>query len=427
MTDVMPPQIAQPQVTVKPVKAVGKTPEVAQESESNQGFSNVLKERMQPEKEAGNKVGDKPPVETAAPQKTERATTDDTADGKPLPLSGNAEENLVATLMMETAEQPPSEKELDTKPDTTAIQTDQTDNIGIIIPDSNALATAVADTGSVKPSKDAAASVTDAVAAARQGPWPTAGARAQLPEPTHTVVAQAVKDAITDRDAALLTAQTQERLGADVRVFAAGAAMTGQPRAPGFEALLDRAMPAVQHSQPTSTLPQGLQALLPQDTTTATARPVLPTTTVETPFRQSGWDQALGDRVLWAANQKLQSAEIKLNPPQLGPIEVRVQMHHDQAQVSFTAQHASVRDALEAAAPRLREMFSANGFNLVDVNVSQHSFAEQQRQAAQGFGNSSGGGQGGRGDGDDATISIAPQQELSRPGGSFRNGIDLFA
>src|SRR5690606_14335081 len=110
----------------------------------------------------------------------------------------------------------------------------------------------------------------------------------------------------------------------------------------------------------------------PQD---PAARPALPSTAIDMPLRQAGWDQALGDRVVWMVNQKFQGAEIKLNPPQLGPIEVRIQMHHDQAQVSFTAQHGAVRDALEAALPRLREMFAANGLGLGDVNVSQQSFA----------------------------------------------------
>jgi len=101
---------------------------------------------------------------------------------------------------------------------------------------------------------------------------------------------------------------------------------------------------------------------------------------VNTPLGQAGWDQALGERIQWLASQKIQGAQVKLNPAHLGPMEVRIHVHHDQASVQFTAQHAVVREALEAALPRLREMFNASGVQLLNVNVSSgQSFAEQQQ------------------------------------------------
>ncbi|HEB98705.1 MAG TPA: hypothetical protein ENJ05_04295, partial [Thiotrichales bacterium] len=54
------------------------------------------------------------------------------------------------------------------------------------------------------------------------------------------------------------------------------------------------------------------------------------------PLQQPGWDNALGERVVWMVGQRLQSAEIKLNPPQLGPIEVRVSLNHDQSQAQVS-------------------------------------------------------------------------------------------
>jgi flagellar hook-length control protein FliK len=116
--------------------------------------------------------------------------------------------------------------------------------------------------------------------------------------------------------------------------------------------------------------------------------------------------------------------ELKLNPAHLGPIEVRVQMQNDQAQVSFVAQHGPVRDALEAALPRLREMFTAKGFNLVDVNVSQHSFAEQQRHARTAGGS---GGQSGFDAQNDVDLGDVAQADRGRPGRLPQGGVDLFA
>ncbi len=110
----------------------------------------------------------------------------------------------------------------------------------------------------------------------------------------------------------------------------------------------------------------------------------LPTIALGTPLNQGNWDQALGERIQWMAGQKLQGAQIRLNPANLGPMEVRIQVQNEQASIQFTSAHGVVREALEAALPRLREMFDASGVELVNVDVSGQSFAEQQRSAGEG-------------------------------------------
>jgi flagellar hook-length control protein FliK len=101
------------------------------------------------------------------------------------------------------------------------------------------------------------------------------------------------------------------------------------------------------------------------------------------PVAHPGWDQALGQRVQWLVSQQLQGAELRITPPHLGPIDVRISIGQDQQTVvNFASPHAAVRDAIEAAVPRLRDMLGNNGQDLVNVNVSQHSFAEQRRQSA---------------------------------------------
>lgn len=104
---------------------------------------------------------------------------------------------------------------------------------------------------------------------------------------------------------------------------------------------------------------------------------------VSVPLQDPGWGQALGQRVLWMVKHETQSAELRINPPGLGQVEMRVALNgNDQAKVSFTSPHAEVRDALEAAFPRLRDMLGANGLVLADVDVSAQSFSEQ-RQATE--------------------------------------------
>jgi len=88
------------------------------------------------------------------------------------------------------------------------------------------------------------------------------------------------------------------------------------------------------------------------------------------------WGNAMGERMQWMVNNKIQSAEIRLDPPELGSVEVKIVIQKDTAQVNFVTHHAQVKDAVEHAMPRLREMFGETGLSLGDVNVSQESFKQ---------------------------------------------------
>ncbi|MFT4797422.1 MAG: flagellar hook-length control protein FliK [Candidatus Azotimanducaceae bacterium] len=82
------------------------------------------------------------------------------------------------------------------------------------------------------------------------------------------------------------------------------------------------------------------------------------------------WSEAMAGRITLMVNQRISSARIHLNPPELGPIEVKVNVNNDQASVQFMSQSAQVRDALEQSVPRLREMLESAGFSLADSGVS---------------------------------------------------------
>lgn len=102
------------------------------------------------------------------------------------------------------------------------------------------------------------------------------------------------------------------------------------------------------------------------------------------PPENPGWGEVVGNRLQWMVNQKVQEAQIRLNPPELGMLDVKVQIGPDQqTNITFSSPHSQVRDALESAIPRLREMFGESGLNLGDVDVSHQSMSDQ-RQAEQG-------------------------------------------
>jgi hypothetical protein len=90
------------------------------------------------------------------------------------------------------------------------------------------------------------------------------------------------------------------------------------------------------------------------------------------------WGQGLGDKVVWIVGNQTRGAEIHLNPPALGPLEVRISVTDGAANLSFMTQHASVRDAIEAATPRLREMLGDTGISMGSVSVNVGTFAQQQ-------------------------------------------------
>lgn len=93
---------------------------------------------------------------------------------------------------------------------------------------------------------------------------------------------------------------------------------------------------------------------------------------------QNTWESNLGSRLQMMIGQNVQTAEIRLDPPELGALDIKIKITNDVASVNITSAHAQVRDALETAVPRLREMFSESGVSLGDVNVRQESFAQQQ-------------------------------------------------
>jgi flagellar hook-length control protein FliK len=100
---------------------------------------------------------------------------------------------------------------------------------------------------------------------------------------------------------------------------------------------------------------------------------------IQPALQTTAWNRVMSGRVVWMAREGVQQAELKLNPASLGPVEVRLNMNNDQTSVTFIANHAATRDALEQALPRLRESFSENGMELADAEVMQHS-AEEQHQ-----------------------------------------------
>ncbi len=106
------------------------------------------------------------------------------------------------------------------------------------------------------------------------------------------------------------------------------------------------------------------------------ATPALP---VGPPFQSSRWQEALGQQVLWVARQDQQVASLIMNPPELGPVRVTIELNDGRASAAFVSLLPDVRQAIEDAVPRLKEMFAEAGLQLQHASVGS---GDARRHAA---------------------------------------------
>ena len=103
-------------------------------------------------------------------------------------------------------------------------------------------------------------------------------------------------------------------------------------------------------------------------------------------MHQGGWSEEVVNRVMYLSSANLKSADIQLEPAELGRLDIRVNIAADQsAQVNFVSGHVGVREALDSQMHRLRDMLAQQGMGQVDVNVSDQprNWQGQQGQEQQ--------------------------------------------
>ena len=135
------------------------------------------------------------------------------------------------------------------------------------------------------------------------------------------------------------------------------------------------------------------------------------------------WDNQVGQKIVWMVAGQEQSATLTLNPPDMGPMQVVLSVTNDQATVSFSANQLEVRQALENAMPKLREMMSESGIALGNATVDAGTPDQRQAQGEQSGRAGSGRGLGATGN----ALDVAEHQP-GRPMSSGAQGmVDIFA
>jgi len=92
--------------------------------------------------------------------------------------------------------------------------------------------------------------------------------------------------------------------------------------------------------------------------------------TITAPLGHGGWADEFSQKIFWMNSRQNQTAELHLNPPDLGPLNVTLKISDNQLTAQFTSPHSAVRDAVENALPKLREILADNNIMLGNATVS---------------------------------------------------------
>jgi len=160
---------------------------------------------------------------------------------------------------------------------------------------------------------------------------------------------------------------------------------------PDAEGLAFQAAAAAENSRSASSMPGQANVAVPvaaaeSARVASTATEAAPSLPVTRPLGAAGWSEEVGNRVAWMATRMESRAELILTPPQLGRVEVNLSVRGEMANASFVSANPVVREALEAALPRLRELLAEAGIQLGQAQVGAehagHADGKSRRDAS---------------------------------------------
>ena len=106
---------------------------------------------------------------------------------------------------------------------------------------------------------------------------------------------------------------------------------------------------------------------------------------ISLPLSNAQWADKFSEHIIWLGHHGVKSAVIKLNPEDLGPLEISVKVVKDSASVNITSHSNHVRDIVDQALPRLRELMADQGLDLAEVSVGMDGSSRQSEQNSNGF------------------------------------------
>ncbi|MEW6989375.1 flagellar hook-length control protein FliK [Colwelliaceae bacterium 6441] len=108
-------------------------------------------------------------------------------------------------------------------------------------------------------------------------------------------------------------------------------------------------------------------------------------------IHRKDFSDAVKDKVMVMINQKIRQLEIRLDPPELGSMHVKLNLQNEQAAVNFVVQNQQAKEALEQNMGRLKDMLAQSGVDVGEANIEQRNqqSADSDEFAQQGENNRS--------------------------------------
>ncbi|QLZ69164.1 flagellar hook-length control protein FliK [Legionella sp. PC1000] len=92
------------------------------------------------------------------------------------------------------------------------------------------------------------------------------------------------------------------------------------------------------------------------------------------------WSKQFSDHIIWLGQHEVKSAIIKINPEDLGPLEISIKVINDSASVNITTNTHQIRDIIDQSLPKLQAMMAEQGLNLSEVHIDSGDSAHQSPQ-----------------------------------------------
>lgn len=108
-------------------------------------------------------------------------------------------------------------------------------------------------------------------------------------------------------------------------------------------------------------------------TIAATASSPVAHASLNQPLDSPAWGQDFSKTMLSFTRQGVQHAELRLDPPELGPLRISLKLSDNIAHAYIVSAHANVRQAVEQALPQLQQALAQNGLSLGQADVSDHA------------------------------------------------------
>lgn len=154
------------------------------------------------------------------------------------------------------------------------------------------------------------------------------------------------------------------------------------------------------------------------------ATPSTGTFSIAAPLDTPAWPEQFGHVVRLMSRDEISSAEVRVHPAELGPIEVRLAIEGDRAEISFSASSAETRALLEAHMPKLREALESSGLQLSQTSVQSGPQRDTSQPDSSAFGQSGGNDQGNGTGRNDATADTVNEVRIGRRTDRM---VDVFA